>query len=276
MWLKKVTSIPSVKNQFVLYSIVIALVGSSLLTACSTAPVIEQPDVAEPVETAVYEPVYAEFIFPKAQRSPEGEWLPYQPSQDPYNRLPAPVISADIKQQYRAALAEAERGSPDDAKKTLLSITEAAPDLSSPWFQLGTLEADRQQWSDAANFFQQAIKVNEWNSSAWLGLGISQRQQGEMEAAEVSYREALKRWPDFPQAHRNLAILLDLYLNDAVAAQPHYEAYQILTDFNDTEANDWVTEISRRTGIEWAMPLYEHPQASVSTERSQNTGAETE
>ena len=52
--------------------------------------------------------------------------------------------------------------------------------------------------------------------------------------------------PNFADAERNLAILLDLYLDDPQAALPHYERYQLLTQGADTQVTAWVAELKAR------------------------------
>ncbi len=57
-------------------------------------------------------------------------------------------------------------------------------------------------------------------------------------------------WPDFAEAHRNLAILYDLYMNQPDQAQKHYEAYLFLARKPDSRAEIWLAEVRQRTGIE--------------------------
>lgn len=232
------------------------------LVSCASAPK-DTGAASEKTEATVFQPEYSDFLYPEVSRLSNGEWAPYTATVNPYTKLPEPDVSAEIRQAYADGLQSLESKDYTNARNQFLSITKAQPALSGPWLQLGNLAIRQERWSDAEDFFTQAIDANDWNTHAWLGLGIVQRQQGNMEEAAQSYREALKRWPDFARAHRNLAILLDLYLNDAESAQAHYEAYQILTGFEDEQANDWVTEISRRTGIDRAMPVFKGSDPAV-------------
>jgi len=79
---------------------------------------------------------------------------------------------------------------------------------------------------------------------------LVQRRQGYFSDAHNTYLEALAVWKDFPEAHLNLAILYDLYLNRAEEAQKHYEAFYFLGGEKDKEAHKWLVEVKQRTGID--------------------------
>ncbi len=78
-------------------------------------------------------------------------------------------------------------------------------------------------------------------------LGVTQRQLGKFEDALASYSRAVAENPDYPPANRNLAILLDLYLDDAARALPYIERYQSQVG-DDKLARAWVADIRQRAG----------------------------
>ena len=84
----------------------------------------------------------------------------------------------------------------------------------------------------AKSDYEEAIRINKDNVNAYLRLALAQRELGEFILAQNTYSEALAIWPDFPEAHLNLSILYDLYLNHPIRAQEHMEAYQFLTNEN--------------------------------------------
>jgi tetratricopeptide (TPR) repeat protein len=71
--------------------------------------------------------------------------------------------------------------------------------------------------------------------------------RGQFRDAVDAYEHALAIDPNFAPAHRNLAVVLDLYLGDAERALTELERYKELTG-EEKPVNGWIAELRQRTG----------------------------
>ncbi len=79
-------------------------------------------------------------------------------------------------------------------------------------------------------------------------MGLIERERGQFLAAKTAYEDAIKLDISYAPAHRNLAVLADLYLHDVALAYAHMEKYiQLMPD--DKQASGWLAELKRRAGI---------------------------
>jgi len=85
------------------------------------------------------------------------------------------------------------------------------------------------------------------NAALLTELGVTQRQLGKLEDAMGSYAKALTANDSYPPANRNLAVLLDLYLDEPARALPYMERYQAQVG-EDKQLNAWLADLRQRTG----------------------------
>ncbi|HTP39341.1 MAG TPA: tetratricopeptide repeat protein [Steroidobacteraceae bacterium] len=90
-------------------------------------------------------------------------------------------------------------------------------------------------------------------AATWNELGLTLRAAGKFKEARDAYQQAITLQPDYAPAHRNLAVLLDLYLNDPVMALSEFERYKELTS-EDKPVSNWIAELRQRTGIKAPAP----------------------
>ena len=187
--------------------------------------------------------------LPKQAYDSKGVKIAYVPQPNPYTHKPRSV-KPEARSAFVAASSMFQQGNLKGARAKFREMTEKYPSLSGPWVKLGAIAEKEEKYEEAVKHYRKATSVNRNNVNAYIALGRVQRRRGEFGAAQASYSEALEVWRDFPEAHLNLAILYDLYVNQPEQAQKHYEAYYFLAGNKGKKVHKWLVEVKRRTGIE--------------------------
>lgn len=217
-----------------------------MLAACGS----QQIKIAEKTEEGVRVPLVstAEFI-PVQKVDKDGLPVAYKVKENPYLAKRSRVKKESVDQFIQAKRylkTNDERG----ARNVLSSIIENDKRVSGPHVLLGDLELQAGELENAISHYEQALAVNSRNVNAYLKLAEARRQHGDYGIAQNVYAKALAVWPDFPEAHLNLGVLYDVYLNQPEKAQRHIEAFLFLVGGNDSQAHDYLVEIMSRTELE--------------------------
>ncbi|HEX6397382.1 MAG TPA: tetratricopeptide repeat protein, partial [Steroidobacteraceae bacterium] len=137
------------------------------------------------------------------------------------------------------------RSDPTQASLEFQLMTQSYPDLSGPYANLGLLYRNANQLPEAEASFQKATEQAPWDAATWTEYGVTLRQAGKFPEARTAYEKALALNPNYAPAHRNLGVLLDLYLEDSMTAQTELETYKTLTG-EDKPVSGWLAELRSR------------------------------
>ncbi len=155
-------------------------------------------------------------------------------------------VSKKTAAAYNTALKHMRAKNYDTAILEMHKVAKMDERISGPWVNIGVAHKELGNVEKAKSAFQKALSINPKNPFALNELAILNRVDGEFDQAEKLYRQALSTYPDYENAHLNLAILCDVYLRKIDCALNHYQAYLNLSGGQDKQVNAWVSQLKKQ------------------------------
>jgi len=130
----------------------------------------------------------------------------------------------------------------ESVRKSYQSLAELKP---ARYGKTEQPSADIGKPEDAELRLESVLEREPANAAAWSDLGVSWRMRGQFKEAREAYRRAIEADPTYAFAHRNLAVLLDLYVSDTEGALAELERYKELSG-EDKPVSGWIAELKQR------------------------------
>jgi tetratricopeptide (TPR) repeat protein len=159
-----------------------------------------------------------------------------------------PPLPASEKAAFDRALWSAKAGRDQEAIDLFRQMSKDNPDIAIVYTNLGLLYLKKGDMEAAQKALEQSISLDPGDALALNHLGVALREQGKFQESQAAYLRAIKLDESYADAHLNLGILYDLYLQQLPRALQQYQRYQELTGGKDQAVAKWIVDLQRRAG----------------------------
>lgn len=159
----------------------------------------------------------------------------------------APTITPELRNEFDNAMKSLQEKDVEKGIQLLNSVATQSQKNAVPFINLAMANKSIGQLKAAEDNLKKALAIEPDNPVASNELGLVLRMAGRFDESRQVYEGILKKYPRYPVANKNLAILCDLYLRDYACALRGYEAYSAAVP-EDKSARVWIADVQKRIG----------------------------
>lgn len=152
------------------------------------------------------------------------------------------ALSEADRQTFEQALQKMEQGAAVQAEPELARLAKSGPQVREIWLNLALAQYQQKDLEKAAGTVATILQRWENTAPAHNLAGLIAVQEGQFDLAKQHYMQALRINPNYANALYNMALLLDVYLQDIANAVQYYELYLELAD-SDEDTRIWMEEL---------------------------------
>ncbi len=160
---------------------------------------------------------------------------------------PPPPAPARAVADFDRAVGLARAGDTAGAALEFGQLSAAVPQYAAVFYNLGVVERKASRLAESEAALRAALERNPASAMIATELGLTLRLAGKFSDARAAYEQALAADETLSAAHRNYAVLLDLYLFEPAPALAQLERYKELTG-EDKPVTGWIAELRQRAG----------------------------
>ncbi|MGD8524636.1 MAG: tetratricopeptide repeat protein [Thioalkalispiraceae bacterium] len=172
--------------------------------------------------------------------------LSYGCTSSPVDNSGSSTIINDDKRppRYNYAIELMKREDYDKASEVFLALE---PEYTHPdlYTNMAIIYLHKAKLDTAKEYIEKSISIRPGNYQSQNIHGVILRKIGKFDEAIAAYNTSIANNGKYPDAYLNIAILYDIYLNNANKALPYYEKYKQLAG-NDQNIDKWIVEVTRR------------------------------
>ena len=163
---------------------------------------------------------------------PAGNQTEIQPSSD--------GPSANDRRDYQQGIEALSVRDYDKAESIFIIFVKKHPKLSGAYINLALIAFRQEDYPKADWLNGIAIDLNPGQAYAYNLRAQIHIKKGELQKARRNYLRAIELKPGYANAHYNLALLYDIFLQEIALAIDHYSIYLSLLEKEDKKTRNWV------------------------------------
>lgn len=144
---------------------------------------------------------------------------------------------------YRKALTALNNLELDKAQRLFSQFIRNNPKLAGGYSNLALIHFKKNELDKSLKQVTRALELNPDQAQALNIRAQLYTKNGKIHEAKEDYLKAIKIKPNYTNAHYNLALLYDIYLQELALAVKHYKIYLSLLKEPDTLTQDWVIHL---------------------------------
>ncbi len=156
-----------------------------------------------------------------------------------------PITDARAREEFDRAVKLLSDGNNGGAIELLSKVIEQTPLVTAPHIDIAVAYMRSGETVTAEAHLKTALGLIPGHPVASNEYGLLLRRAGRFKEAREVYQKETALFPEYLPVHKNLGILLDLYMNDPEGALREFNTY-IAGEPSDTKVKTWIAELKTR------------------------------